>query len=778
MSPFMSMGWKEMFLSHQERGTTMAETGKRTIELLAPAGSYETFCAVIHAGADAVYLGGSQFGARAYANNLTEEELKNAIDYAHLHGRKLYLTINTLLKERELEGQLYSYLLPYYEQGLDAVIVQDIGVLSFLRREFPDLDLHASTQMAVASRYGAELVKSLGASRIVTPRELSFAEIRDIYDHTEIEIESFIHGALCYCYSGQCLMSSMIGGRSGNRGRCAQPCRLPYEVCDGKKKPLPLGQKLREKEIYPLSPKDLCTIEWLPQLVESGIFSFKIEGRMKQAEYAAGVVSVYRSYFDRYLDLLGKYGEMETARAHYQVAKEDMQKLYDLGNRSGFTDGYYRRKNGREMITFQKPNHAKGNEALQEEIRETYIRTEQKEPVQGRLKLSKEMPALLEVSCRGAAARAEGEIPQTAQKQPLTREKVEHNLNKTGNTPFEFSKLQIEMEEDLFLPVQSLNQLRREALEKLSGELTKTYRRRPPEQPDSERMGHIQPPKGDCFETNLAVSVERRGQIAAVCRFAFVSDLYLDGGCYPGENRAELLKEDVAHIHKAGKKAFYALPTVFRQRAIERCLREWDGIWDSGIDGFVVKNSDELQFLRRKFGQAQELPIIFDHTMYTYNNRAKRLLGEFAPLRDTIPLELNRKELFGREHQGSELLLYGYLPLMTSAQCVHANMQGCDKQEGILYLKDRYGKYFPIKNNCRECYNTIYNTAPLLLFDYRGDFEKMGITCFRLSFTIEDEGQIQKILGLYEEVFILGTSCAKERYEEEYTHGHYKRGVE
>ena len=350
----------------------MAEIGKRQIELLAPAGSYEIFSAVLKAGADAVYLGGSRFGARAYANNFSEEELRRAIDEAHIHGRQLYLTVNTLFKEEELEGELYEYLLPYYEQGLDAVIVQDIGAIRFIREAFPGLDIHTSTQMTVANRYGAEFMKELGANRVVTAREMSLEEIRDIHEHVEVEIESFVHGALCYCYSGQCLLSSMLGGRSGNRGRCAQPCRLPYEVCDGKRKAVSdiKGRKLKEN--YILSPKDMCTIELLPELVESGVYSFKIEGRMKQAEYAAGVVSVYRSYVDKYLVDLERFGDAVRAKENYRVSKEDNRKLVDFGNRSGFTEGYYKRHNGRDMITFEKPNHAKGNEALQEEIMALY----------------------------------------------------------------------------------------------------------------------------------------------------------------------------------------------------------------------------------------------------------------------------------------------------------------------------------------------------------------------------------------------------------------------
>lgn len=753
----------------------MSETVKRKIELLAPAGSYETFQAVINAGADAVYLGGSQFGARAYANNFDEEELKRAIDDAHIHGKQLYLTVNTLFKEQELETKLYDYLLPYYEQGLDAVIVQDIGALSFIRKAFPGLDIHTSTQMTITNCYGAERMKELGANRVVTAREMSFEEIKDIHDHVDIEIESFIHGALCYCYSGQCLLSSMIGGRSGNRGRCAQPCRLPYEVCDAEKKPVLSSNVRKLKENYILSPKDMCTIELLPELVECGIYSFKIEGRMKQAEYAAGVVSVYRSYIDRYLSDLEKFGDYGKAKEQYHVTKEDKQKLYDFGNRSGFTDGYYRKHNGREMITFQKPSHMKGNEALQEEIRERYVRAERKEIIKGKLKLSKEFPAMLEVVLKNIRIQTEGEVPQPALKQPLTREKVESNLRKTGSTPYEFSELIIEMEDDIFLPVQALNQLRRDALEKLSQELVKNKHRLTPETP--EKMGKwMQIEPSDCQKRNLAVSIERREQLAVVCSFKEVSDVYLDSSCYSKESRRKALKSDVAQIHENGKGAFYVMPAVFRQNTLDTYQQEMELWKDSGLDGFVVKSFDELEFLRREF--PKDTLVIFDHNMYTYNNRAKQVLEQFMPLRDTIPLELNKKEISGRENANSELLIYGNLPLMTSAQCIHANMEGCNRKPGVLYLKDRYGKYFPVKNNCSECYNTIYNTAPLILFDYRRDFEKMGICCYRICFTTEDEKQIQKIMEIYRSVFISGRATVREAYTGEYTNGHYKRGVE
>ena len=323
---------------------------KGKIEILAPAGSMESLKAAVAAGADAVYTGGTMFGARAYAHNLPESELLEAIDYVHLHGRKLYLTVNTLLKEREIKGKLYDYLLPYYCQGLDAVIVQDIGVLRFIREKFPDLPIHASTQMTITGADGAKLLEREGVERVVTSRELSIQEVRRIAKETSLEIESFVHGALCYCYSGQCLLSSFLGGRSGNRGQCAQPCRLLYQA-EGDK-----------KSSYLLSLKDICTLEMIPEMIEAGIDSFKIEGRMKKPEYVAAVTYMYRKYTDRYLVLREsccKSGEpLEYAAKKYSVEKKDKEILMDLYNRGGFHTGYYHTRNGREMVSLSRPNHA------------------------------------------------------------------------------------------------------------------------------------------------------------------------------------------------------------------------------------------------------------------------------------------------------------------------------------------------------------------------------------------------------------------------------------
>lgn len=309
-------------------------------ELLAPAGSYESILAAVNAGADAVYAGGRLFGARAYADNPDEEQLIRGIEYCHLHGRKLYLTVNTLLKEHELESVLYSYLLPYYENGVDGLIVQDFGVMRFVRECFPGLPVHASTQMTVTGPEGARLLKEEGVTRVVVARELSLEEIRAVTEESGIEVEAFVHGAMCYSYSGRCLFSSLLGGRSGNRGRCAQPCRLPYRVGN--------VQSRQGETAFHFSMKDMCALDLLPELLDAGIASLKIEGRMKRPEYTAGVVSVYRKYMDR----CGTSG-----KENYCVEDEDINILLDLYNRGGFSKGYYQVHNGRDMMSLYRPNH-------------------------------------------------------------------------------------------------------------------------------------------------------------------------------------------------------------------------------------------------------------------------------------------------------------------------------------------------------------------------------------------------------------------------------------
>lgn len=722
----------------------------KELELLAPAGAYQTLKAIMAAGADAVYVGGRAFGARAFANNFTEEELLEAIDYVHVHDKKLYLTINTLLKDREIEEQLYDYLLPYYEQGLDAAIVQDFGVIQFLKEAFPKLAIHASTQMTITGADGAAFLLDQGVKRIVTARELSLEEIRIIKEKTGAEIESFVHGALCYCYSGQCLLSSMIGGRSGNRGRCAQPCRLPYDVLNDN------GKYLTKEPSYVLSPKDLCTIQIIPQLAECGIDSFKIEGRMKQTEYAAGVTAIYRYYINRY---------QEYGKDVFEVKKEDYQKLLDLGNRSGFTDGYYKRHNGPEMITFEKPNHAKAET-------EAELQNDLQEKIKGKLKLCKGKHAKLTVSCLAFDAVAEGEIVQKAKSRPIDEQTVREKLMKTGNTPFVFENLKIEMEQDVFFPIGQLNALRRDALEQLKRVMLISHRRK--------EQGTVLPPSPkavkDIEKTRCSVSLESANVLDIVCRADFVNRIYLESSMFFDYERIEQLKSVTQQIKETGKEAYLILPYIFREKTKvwyeENYLKLIQIPW---LDGMMVRNYEELGFLKRHDYRGN---ICSDSNLYTYSNRAHEAFKTIGIVQDTLPLELNQKELQHKNCTESEMLIYGAIPLMISAGCVAKNFGHCKEGNERYLLKDRYGKEFSVKRDCDNCYNIIYNSQPLALFGMAKEVKKLCPYSYRLHFGEESPKEVKEILYIFNKIYIQNQQFDRNKLKTEYTNGHMKRGVE
>lgn len=719
---------------------------KEDIELLAPAGSYEGFEAALGAGADAVYVGGSAFGARAYAKNFEEEELLRAIDTAHVYGKKLYLTVNTLFKNRELTEQLYEYLLPYYREGLDAVIVQDMGAFAAIREMFPGLHLHASTQMTVTGPEGMKFLEEQGAARVVTARELSLEEIQRMHEASPIEIESFIHGALCYSYSGQCLMSSILGGRSGNRGRCAQPCRLPYETAlcgkryDGK------------KDLCPLSLKDISTIEILPQILDAGVTSLKIEGRMKQPGYTAGVTSVYRKYLDRLF---------EKGADHYRVEEKDKKYLLDLFNRGGSCRGYYEQQNGPSMMAFT-------NEKKTGDV--TVPLKKKKEKIQGNLILFPGSPAILDLSCRGIhASGAAGEV-QYAQNQPLTEERVRVQMEKLGNTPFEWERLDIQMDENIFIPMKTLNETRRQALEALEQELTKPFKRAEAPhvslktgQKNKKRTENL-PIYVSCEDLDTARSLYKREGIRGMYLPFSVMEKCLEQG----------LEQDL--------EMYLATPHIMRGELPQGFL-ETAGKWlKQGMTGFLVRSLEAFAALKSA-GLADK--CVLDHSMYTWNDRASAFWEEQKVMRNTVPVELNEGEIRHRDNRHSEMLIYGYLPLMISAQCVHKNLYGCNHKEEWVSLKDRYEKEFPAVCYCNPwkmentgstvpCYNIIYNSIPYGLLKEKEQVERLGLHSLRISFTTEKAEQAVRIFEEFKGVYLDGADLPKR----DYTKGHFKRGAE
>lgn len=749
---------------------------KKRAELLAPAGSFASLKAAVAAGADAVYMGGARFGARAYAQNADQDEMIAAIEYAHLHGCRLYMTVNTLFKENEL-GELYEYLLPYYKAGLDGVIVQDLGALSFIREHFPGIELHASTQMTITSVYGAKELKRLGCCRVVPAREVSLEEIRRIYDETGMDIETFVHGALCYCYSGQCLMSSLIGGRSGNRGRCAQPCRLPYRVY-GQENGTAVN---KEDQKCVLSMKDLCTLDILPQILEAGVFSLKIEGRMKSPRYTAGVVRIYRKYLDRYLE----YGS-----EGYYVEPEDKKELLDLFDRGGFTSGYYTRHNGRDMIALkEKPEFRETNKELFDFLDREYVETEKKEPVEGYAYLAEGLPSVLTLTCGDISVTVSGQEPQAAKNQPMTREKVIRQLGKTGATAFEFTELEAEVCGALFLPVQTLNELRREGFEALTEAIQNQWRRKAPEagevqngadsgEKSSRAAGCAGPVPDESAGKRpmyLTVSAETGDQLSAALAVPEVRRICLDASSFQPERWAEF----VQLIHQAGKECYLTLPHIFRTHAIGFFRTYRSCLELAGFDGLLIRAFEEIQWMRE---EQISLSASFDASVYAWNHGAVHTLKEEQAAFITAPWELNSRELepvfeaCRREGLPAELIVYGRAPMMVSAQCITKTVKGCSKCPSLLWMKDRTGARLPVQNHCAFCYNTILNPLPVSLHGCADSVKRLAPEGLRLCFTIETGEETKAVLNAFAAEFIRGENA--EPPFTEFTRGHFRRGVE
>ena len=853
----------------------------KRVEILAPAGSYDSMRAAMNAGCDAVYIGGSSFGARAYADNPDEELLLKAIDEAHIRGKKLYLTVNTLLKEKELVGRLYNYLERFYRQGLDAVIVQDVGVLSFIHRNFPDLPIHASTQMTLTMAQGANLLKEYGVTRLVTSRELSLQEIRTIRENTDLEIESFVHGALCYCYSGQCLMSSLIGGRSGNRGRCAQPCRMPYrlymeeECLSGK------------QELYLLSPKDINTLAIIPELVEAGVDSFKIEGRMKGPEYAAVTSYIYRKYLDLYYSL-GKEGYKRLIAG--EEFREDMLKLLDVYNRGGFSQGYAMTYHGKDMMSLNRPNHSgvyvgrvrsvkegyadivleeriNGQDVLEirrineklhefttresykpgEQLRirlpqnndpvhsrkkdnaakpatamkrinagdevyrtrnntlldyltENYVKKDAQYPIKGRLVAKVGQKLSLTLSYGACSISECHNIVEEARNAPVTRERIKLQLEKTGTSFFYFDELLIEADDNIFVPLAWINELRRTSIARLEDAIATSYRRevkRNGTEADTEAWqpaditraadAGVNRPKDKAKNgIGVVVSVQSMEQWNTALSYPEITAVYLD---YEGFELGDIARI-AEQTSRAGKGLYLVLPHICRQAIYKRLERDLAKLADNdSIKGFIVKNFEEIALIKSLYNRRDiKKEIILNYNMYVYNKEAKSFWRKQGISHFTAAIELNARELKELGIEDSDMPVYGYLPLMVSAQCVFDNTVACargkdakanteydegKRPEGVM--TDRLDKKFFVRAYCSSCYNIIYNGQPLALHRQADEICALGPQNIRLDFTIETAGQMRRILDIF-----IGSYLHGESYDDainDYTTGHYKRGV-
>ena len=797
-------------------------------EILAPAGSMDALRAAVQAGADAAYLGGSQFGARAYADNFTEASLIEAIEYAHIYGVKVYLTVNTLFRNDELL-QLYDYLAPFYEAGLDAVIVQDFGAMKKIAEWFPELPIHASTQMTVTTPYAFKLLQEYAVTRVVPARELSTEEIAALKKCSHVpEVEVFVQGALCYCYSGQCLMSSFLGGRSGNRGRCAQPCRLPYEASSLD------GETIRTKGSYLLSPKDLCGLEAVPELIQAGVDSFKIEGRMKKPEYVAATTRGYRKIVDACMN--GTYSK--------ELVESVRKEMAEVFNRGGFTKGYYNKNNGADMMSVNTPGHCgvtigkivdvqknqarivlsqsvhagdifvigKGDKSitltcnkegrqgdtiilnipkskekltgksvmrmlnypLTQEL-QRYTTEERTIVIGGRMMLRAGEVASLTATCkeRDVTVTVEGDLVEKASAKPITQDTVKDKITQTGGTRYRFDDFVIEMEDDVFYPMKALKELRRQAISRLEEEIQNKSRR------GLERLAKEQ------IETELRMSDQKVSMVDA----GNGQDRQPSGTAMSASKNVLVVSSmEQLRIAMQYPDAFSRIYVDLQYISYDeilsltgqeqpfyymlppvlrsRSLAECCKLPVDRMYGVVVRNIDELAWLKSVDYAGH---VVMDYSVYGMNVVAEQFLREQFPNAIlTLPVELNQKQLETLSLSNTELEVYGYQQLMISAQCVRNTTTGCNQKNDRLYLIDRMGKHFYVASICKYCYNLIYNSIPTVLYDCLSP--KLAAHCdLRLHFTRETDAEMRQII----ENFLKG-----EPYSGELTRGHYKRGVE
>ena len=804
----------------------------------------EALRAAVQNGANAVYLGYDMFNARMGAQNFSADELQEAIVYCHVRGVQVHLTLNTLVSDREM-ARAAEVIRAAAVFGVDAFIVQDLGMVQLCKEIAPSVPIHASTQMSIHSLEGVVAAAELGCSRVVLARELPMEQIRHICRRSPVEIEVFVHGALCMCYSGQCYLSSVIGRRSGNRGQCAQPCRLPY------------GYGRFEATRYPLSLKDICTLELIPDLIEAGIDSFKIEGRMKKPEYVAGVTSMYRKYVDLYL---------RNGRDHFSVSDQDREMLMDLYNRGNSHTGYYLRQNGRDMLALDRPNHAgvaavrvtaqsgreisgvamtqlhaqdvleiaggknnytfgkdvkkgetvhflvpkkmnfpKGtvfhrirNQQLIERLDHDYINGKLREKIYGFLSLTIGQKGFFTVCKGNRSFTAYTEVPvQAAANRPLEEERLRTQLMKTGETPFEFETLELQIDPGSFLPMKELNRLRRYALDGLEEAIADSFCRDLLSQstlhesgqnlPDSTDMvladshGAASPLKSSGSVSHsqipgLSILVETEEQWNAITGFILsgqdhgkIQRLYPDFRLCTTSS----FDRDLKALQNRQIEICPAFPYIFREKAVALFKKLYPKLSLLPVNGILIRNYESYQFLKE---HGFDKKIILDHNLYIFNQSSRAFWVQHGVSEMTAPLELNARELGNLGLTNMELPVYGYLPVMISAQCIQNTVRGCTHTAGLMTLSDRKGLSLQVKNFCDLCYNVIYDPSPLCLLEFYAEIQELAPLRSRLQFTSETGEQVCRILRLF---------CTENNYTErtsveipfDYMTGHFHRGI-
>ncbi len=868
---------------------------KRKIELLAPAGSNEALHAAVENGAAAVYLGGKLFNARAQADNFDGDGLKRALEYAHAKGVSIYLTMNTLVSDDEIE-QALSFAAEARNAGIDGMIVQDLGLAGALRRIMPDVPLHGSTQMTIYDIDGVRALEKMGFSRVVLARELTLCEASEIARSTALDIEVFVHGALCVCYSGQCLMSSMIGGRSGNRGTCAQPCRLPYTLTSGsyfngrnsnnKKRGNDKSQQ------YLLSPKDMCSLEYMPAIVRSGIHSLKIEGRMKSPEYVATVVRIYRKYLDMALEA-DNTGDAEIERL--DIEPTDMHDLLQIFNRGGFSNGYLYGKTGIDMMSYLKPNNSgiylgsvrdydqrtqtvnlrlendisigdgveiwaggfdspggtvtsianyemnigknrsphfaqqkvqidkktaskgdfvsigkfRGNIkqgmgiyktsdiALLKKASEAFAGDKLKKVnINGRFILKANSPVVISVEdMDGNSASAEGTVlPERAINRPISVERAKDQLNRTGSTPFVFTKLDVEMEDGLSIPISEINEVRRNALELLLKKRQNRYGNVRSDEGISARVNEVAEQISCGRNKKIKNRVQGNGQISIyIYKWSDAVDysrlgadrLYLPFTATYKEG----FKNTTDTLRSFGIEVYAWIPSITRGNCGKLIESFITGKDYENYDGVLAANTGTIQ----RLSGIEGLRLACDISMNLYNSFSLNKVYHIGVESAAISPELSMQQiagLTGEDIPAIEAAVYGRLPLMTSEYCPVGCVEGdfsssrrcsasCAKNE--YRLKDRLGVEFPVLCDKLDCRSTILNSRVLFIPELLNRLRCSGVDIFRLYMWDEEPDSIREIVDLYKaEILgdtkkVLSYSNTIDRIKSEgYTNGYFK----
>jgi len=792
----------------------------KKIELLAPAGSMDSIYAAVQMGADAVYIGGSKFSARAYAFNFDEENITKAVDYCHIYGVKVYVTLNTLVKDTELK-EIMEYVGFLYTVGVDALILQDTGLIYLIRNNFPGFEIHASTQMTIHNGEAALLLKEMGFTRVVLSRELSLKEIGYISNTLKVETEVFIHGALCICYSGQCLMSSIIGGRSGNRGRCAQPCRLPYTLIDNVSK--------KEHKAYILSPKDICTLDTLKDIVQSGTSSIKIEGRMKRAEYVAGAVEIYRRELDNI------YGNNKI-----QKLDKDTKVLKQLFNREGFSKAYIYGNKGKDMMAYNVPKNSgllvgtanvdlsvtllenvalkdgvmflddgfviakiikNGTEVqnavagervllkpakfksgdvlykisdakLMDQLSKNYNdKYKRKIGINLSIEFSIGKQISISTSYLGKNFSVKGDVVQEALNKPIERDRIIKNLSKTGDTPFKINEVEFKSFDEGFVPMASLNLVRRELIDLVLKHIIGESKR------DNDKsqvnynkglslIGEKGNVKSNEIKDNIIpetlIYVTREEQLRAVIEMGF-DNIVIN----------PFMRQCNIDLDKYNVNIYIKVPNIIKSEFESIC--EYIDNSLGKIKGIITANLGIISRYNKK------IAVIGDYKLNVFNSYSGEFYKDFLT-GTCISAELNSTEIKKIASKSSlplQIMVYGRYELMVSEYCAigsvfgnksdnKACIENCVK--GAYTLKDRKGEEFKVDTD-KYCRSYIYNNVPLNLIPNIDEIKKNNISSFRLDFIHEN----------YEETIEVLRNYIERKWDGEfknYTRGHYKRGVE